>query len=66
MADGSAEAEQDAPTAAYKVGKHFQLLVQKALAGDLLLNLRRDNQAKMAMLENLSWQTIRLSIEHVW
>ena len=37
-------------------------MVQETLADDILLNLRCDNQATIAMLDNPSWRTRYLSI----
>ena len=54
MAESLDESELYALTSAYKVGKSFRLVVQEALADDILLNLKRDNQATIAMLDNPS------------
>ena len=62
MAESSAESELYALTSAHKVGRNFRLLVQETLADDTLLNLRCDNQATIAMLDNPSWRTRYLSI----
>ena len=44
------------------VGRNFRLMVREMLADDILLNLRRDNEATIAMLDNPSWRTRYLSI----
>ena len=63
MVENSAEAELYALTAIYKIGRRFLFLVQEeVLADDIFVNLRHDNQATIAMLENLSWWTKCLSI----
>ena len=62
MAESSAEAELYALSSAHKVGRNFRLLVCESLAEDILLNLRCDNQATRAMLDNPSWRTRYLSI----
>ena len=62
MVESSAESEFHALTAAHTIGSNFRLLVQKALADDILLNLWCDNQATIAMLENPSWRTRYLSV----
>ena len=62
MAESSAEAELYALSSAYKVARNFRLLIHESLAEDILLNLRCDNQATIAMLENPSWRSRYLSI----
>ena len=58
----SAESELYASTTGYKLGRrNFRLLVHEALADDILLSLRCDNQATIAMLDNPSWRTRYLS-----
>ena len=42
--------------------EEFRLLAQEALADDILLNLRCDNQATIAVLENPSWRATYFSI----
>ena len=54
MSESSAESELYALMAAYKSGRSFRLLVQEALADDILFNLRCINQPTIAMLENPS------------
>ena len=49
-------------TAGHKVGRSFRLMVHKSLADDVLMNLRSDNEATIAMLDNPSWRTRYLSI----
>ena len=61
MAESSAEAELYALSSAYKVARNFRLLIHESLAEDILLNLRCDNQATIAMLENPSWRSRYLS-----
>ena len=62
MAEGSAESELYALSAGHKIGRNFRLTVHESLADDVLLNLRRDNEATIAMLDNPSWRTRCLSI----
>ena len=62
MAESSAESELCALSAGHKVGRNFRPLVHESLADDVLLNLRCDNEATIAMLDNPSWRTRYLSI----
>ena len=65
VAESSAESELYALSTAFKAGRNFRLLVQEFLTTDLLLNLRCDNKATIAMLEEPSWRTrYRLSTEN--
>ena len=61
IAESSAEAELYALSSGHKVGRNFRLLVCESLADDILLNLRCDNQATIAMLDNPTWRTRYLS-----
>ena len=62
MAESSAESELYALTAGHKVGRNFRLMVHESLVDDVLMNLRCDNEATIAMLDNPSWRTRYLSI----
>ena len=62
MAESSAESELYALTAGHKVGRNFRLMIHESLADDVLMNLRCDNEATIAMLDNPSWRTRYLSI----
>ena len=62
MAESSAESELYALSTGHKVGRNFRLMVHETLADDILLNLRCDNEATIAMLDNPSWRTRYLSI----
>ena len=62
MAESSAKSRLYALSAGHKVGGNFRLTVHESLADDVLLNLRRDNEATIAMLDNPSWRTRCLSI----
>ena len=62
VAESSAESELYALSTAFKAGRNFRLLVQEFLTTDLLLSLRCDNKATIAMLEEPSWRTRYLSI----
>ena len=62
IAESSAEAELYALSSGHKVGRNFRLLVCESLADDILLNLRCDNQATIAMLDNPTWRTRYLNI----
>ena len=65
VAESSAESELYALSTASKAGRNFRLLVQEFLTTDLLLNLRCDNEATIATLEEPSWRTrYRLSMEN--
>ena len=57
MAESSAESELYALSTGHKVGRNFRLMVHETLADDILLNLRCDNGATIAMLDNPSWRT---------
>ena len=52
MAESSAESELYALSTGHKVGRNFRLTVHETLADDILLNLRCDNEATIAMLDN--------------
>ena len=45
-----------------KVARNFRLLIDESLAEEILLHLRCDNEATLAMLENPSWRSKYLSI----
>ena len=62
MAESSAESELYALSTGHNIGRNFRLMVHETLADDILLNLRRDNEATIAMLDNPSWRTRYLSI----
>ena len=62
MAESSAESELYALSTGHKAGRNFRLMVHEALADDILLNLRCDNEATIAMLDSPSWRTRCLSI----
>ena len=62
MAESSAESELYALSTGHKVGRNFRLMVHETLADYILLNLRRDNEATIAMLDNPNWRTRYLSI----
>ena len=62
VAESSAEAELYALSTAFKAGRNFRLMVQEFSSTDLLMILRCDNKATIAMLEEPSWRTRHLSI----
>ena len=62
MAESSAESELYALSAGHKIGRDFRFTAHESLAEDVLLNLRRDSEATIAMLDNPSWRTRYLSI----
>ena len=62
MTESSAESALYALSTGHKVGRNFRLMVHETLADDILLNLRCDNEATIAMLDNPSWRTRYLSI----
>ena len=62
VAESSAEAELYALSAAFKAGRNFRLLVQENLSTEIILNLRCDNKAAIAMMDEPSWRTRYISI----
>ena len=62
MAESSAESELYAMSTTFKTARNFRLLVQELLNPEILLNLRCDNKATIAMLDEPSWRTRYISI----
>ena len=62
MAESSAESDLYALSTTFKTAMNFRLLVHELLTPEVLLNLRCDNKATIAMLDEPSWRTRYISI----
>ena len=62
IAESSAEAELYALSTAFKAGRNMRLLVHELSTTEILLNLRCDNKAAIAMMDEPSWRTRYISI----
>ena len=56
VAESSAEAELYALSTSFKTGRNFRLLVHEMITTDILMHLRCDNKAALAMLDEPSWR----------
>ena len=57
IAESSAEAELYALATARKAARNFRLLVHESFTNSLVMSLRCDNTAAIAMLEEPGWRT---------
>ena len=62
IAESSAEAELYALATARKSARNFRLLIQESFTTLIVLSLRRDNTAAIAILEEPGWRTRYISI----
>ena len=62
IAESSAEAELYALSTSFKTARNFRLLIHETLATEVITNMRCDNMAALAMIDEPSWRTRCTSI----
>ena len=62
IAESSAEAEPYALSTSFKTARNFRLMIHEAIATEVIMNMRCDNIAALAMTDEPSWRTRYLSI----
>ena len=62
VAESSAEAELYALCASFKTARNFRLLIHETIATEVIMNMRCDNMAALATIDEPSWRTRYISI----
>ena len=57
VAESSAEAELYALSTSFKTARNFRLLIHEAITTEVIMNMRCDNMAALAMIDEPSWRT---------
>ena len=62
IAESSAEAELYALSTSFKTARNFRLLIHETITTEVIMNMRSDNMAALAMIDEPSWRTRYISI----
>ena len=62
VAESSAEAELYALCTSFKTARNFRLLIHETITTEVIMNMRCDNMAALAMIDEPSWRTRYISI----
>ena len=57
IAESSAEAELYALSSSFKTARYFRLLIHETINTEVIMNMRCDNMAALAMIDEPSWRT---------
>ena len=62
VAESSAESELYALSTSFKTARNFRLLIHETITTEVIMNMRCDNTAALAMIDEPSWRTRYISI----
>ena len=62
VAESSAESELYALCTSFETARNFRLLIHEAITTEVIMNMRCDNTAALAMIDEPSWRTRYISI----
>ena len=62
VAESSAESELYALCTSFKTARNFRLLIHETITTEVIMNMRCDNTAALAMIDEPSWRTRYISI----